>query len=325
MRHVKLGDLEVSRIGLGAMGMSTAYIDTSVDEAQVIETIHRALEVGVTFIDTAEVYGPYANEELVARALTGRRDEVVLATKFGMISHVGSGPGHLDSSPANIRIAVEGSLRRLDTDYIDLYYQHRVDPHTPIEETVGALAELVGEGKIRHIGLSEAAPDTIRRAHAVHPVTALQSEYSLWTRDPEASVLPVLRELGIGFVAYSPLGRGMLTGAIRSVDQLDAADFRRSNPRFTDENFEANLASLNEVEAVARDVGATPAQVALAWLLAQGDDIVPIPGTKRISRLEENVGADSMQLTDDQIARLDALPPAAGDHHNEAQMRMIER
>ncbi|MGP0031869.1 MAG: aldo/keto reductase [Acidimicrobiales bacterium] len=325
MRHIKLGGLEVSRIGLGAMGMSTAYIDASVDEAQSIETIHCALGLGVTFIDTAEVYGPYTNEELVGRALKGRRDHVVLATKFGMISHIGSGPAHLDSSPDNIRFAVDGSLRRLDTDYIDLYYQHRVDPTTPIEETVGALAELVAEGKIRHIGLSEAAPETIRRAHAVHPVTALQSEYSLWTRDPEANVLPVLRELGIGFVPYSPLGRGMLTGTIRSLDQLDAADFRRSNPRFTEGNFDANLASLQEVEAIARDAGATPAQVALAWLLAQGDDIAPIPGTKRISRLEENVGADALQLTPDQLSRLDALPPAVGDHHNEQQMRMIER
>jgi len=261
----------------------------------------------------------------VGRALKSRRDEVVLATKFGMISHVGSAPGHLDSSPANIRIAVEGSLRRLGTEYIDLYYQHRVDPDTPIEETVGALAELVAQGKVRHIGLSEAAPDTIRRAHAVHPVTALQSEYSLWTRDPEAKVLPVLRELGIGFVPYSPLGRGMLTGTIRSVDQLDSADFRRSNPRFTGENFDANLQSLKEVEEVADEAGATPAQVALAWLLAQGDDIAPIPGTKRISRLEENVGADAVQLTPAQLSRLDALPPAAGDHHTEEQMRMIER
>ncbi|MGA2838492.1 MAG: aldo/keto reductase [Acidimicrobiales bacterium] len=325
MKHIELGGLEVSRIGLGAMGMSTAYVDPTVDEAQSIETIHRALELGVTFIDTAEVYGPYRNEELVGRALKGRRQEVVLATKFGMISHVGDGPGHLDSSPANIRIAVEGSLRRLDTDYVDLYYQHRVDPDTPIEETVFALAELVAEGKVRHIGLSEAAPETIRRAHAVHQVTALQSEYSLWTRDSEARVLPVLRELGIGFVAYSPLGRGMLTGTIRSVDQLDATDFRRTNPRFTGENFETNLTSLSEVEAVAREAGATPAQVALAWLLAQGDDIAPIPGTKRISRLEENVGADAVQLTSDQLSRLDALPPAAGDHHSEEQMRMIER
>jgi aryl-alcohol dehydrogenase-like predicted oxidoreductase len=325
MRHINLGGLDVSRIGLGAMGMSTAYIDASVDDTQSIETIHRALDMGVTFIDTAEVYGPYTNEELVGRALKGRRDKVVLATKFGMISHLGSGPGHLDSSPANIRIAVAGSLRRLDTDYIDLYYQHRVDPSTPIEETVDALAELVAEGKVRHVGLSEAAPDTIRRAHAVHRVTALQSEYSLWTRDPEVKVLPVLRELGIGFVPYSPLGRGMLTGTIRSVDQLDAADFRRSNPRFTGENFETNLASLEEVQSVARDAGATPAQVALAWLLAQGDDIAPIPGTKRIARLEENVRADAVQLTPAQLSRLDALPPAVGDHHTEDQMRMIQR
>ncbi len=268
---------------------------------------------------------PTPTKSLSGRALKGRRDQVVLATKFGMISHVGGGPGHLDSSPANIRLAVEGSLERLGTDYIDLYYQHRVDPKTPIEETVGAVAELVAEGKVRHIGLSEAAPETIRRAHGVHPVTALQSEYSLWTRDPEAKVLPVLRELGIGFVAYSPLGRGMLTGAIRSVDQLDAADFRRSNPRFTGENFDANLASLNEVEAVAVDAGVTPAQVALAWLLAQGDDIAPIPGTKRISRLEENVGADAVHLSAPQLARLDNVPPAAGDHHTEEQLRMIER
>jgi aryl-alcohol dehydrogenase-like predicted oxidoreductase len=325
MRHVTLGNLEVSRIGLGAMGMSTAYVDRSVDESQAVATIQRALELGVTFIDTAEVYGPYVNEELVGRALGRHRDQVVLATKFGMISHVGDGPGHIDSSPANIRVAVEGSLSRLDTDYIDLYYQHRVDPATPIEETVGALGELVTEGKIRHIGLSEAAAGTIRRAHAVHPIAALQSEYSLWTRDPEAAVLPALRELGIGFVAYSPLGRGMLTGAIRSMDQLDEADFRRSNPRFSEENFDANLASVQEVEAVARDAGATPAQVALAWLLAQGDDIAPIPGTKRISRLEENVGADAVELTAAQLARLDAISPAAGDHHNEQQMRLIER
>jgi aryl-alcohol dehydrogenase-like predicted oxidoreductase len=325
MRHVMLGSLEVSRIGLGAMGMSTAYVDKTVDESQAIATIHRALEVGVTFIDTAEVYGPYTNEELIGRALRNRRDEVVVATKFGMISHVDGGPGHLDSSPANIRIAVEGSLRRLETDHIDLYYQHRVDPDTPIEETVGALAELVAEGKVRHIGLSEAAAETIRRAHAVHRITALQSEYSLWTRDPEATALPTLRELGIGFVPYSPLGRGMLTGTIRSVDQLDPADFRRSNPRFSGDNFDANLEGVKEVEAVAREADATPAQVALAWLLAQGDDIAPIPGTKRVSRLEENAGADDVQLTAAQLSRLDALRPASGDHHNEEQMRWIER
>jgi aryl-alcohol dehydrogenase-like predicted oxidoreductase len=307
------------------MGMSTAYLDSSVDENEAIATIHRALDLGVTFIDTAEIYGPFANEELVGRALKGRRDEVVLATKFGMISHVGEGPGHLDSSPANIRIAVDGSLQRLGTDHIDLYYQHRVDPRTPIEETVGALAELVGEGKVGHVGLSEAAAGTIRRAQAVHPVAALQSEYSLWTRDPEADVLPVLRELGIGFVPYSPLGRGLLTGAIRSVDQLEAGDFRKSNPRFVGENFDANLRSLQEVEAVAAEAGVTPAQVALAWLLAQGDSIAPIPGTKRISRLEENVAADAVELTPAQLSRLDAIPPAAGEHHTAEQMRMIER
>jgi aryl-alcohol dehydrogenase-like predicted oxidoreductase len=325
MKHAKLGSLDVSRIGLGAMGMSTAYVDRSVDEAQSIATIQRALDLGVTFVDTAEIYGPYSNEELVGRALKGRRDQVVVASKFGMVSHAGDGPGHLDSSPANIRTALEGSLRRLDTDYVDLYYQHRVDPNVPIEETIGALAELVAEGKVRHIGLSEARAETIRRAHGVHPVTALQSEYSLWTRDPEGRVLPVLRELGIGFVAYSPLGRGMLTGTIRSVDQLDEADFRRNNPRFAGENFNANLNSLREVEAVAAEVGATPAQVALAWLLTKGDDIVPIPGTKRISRLEENIGADAVTLTDERIVRLDALPPAAGEHHSEEQMRMIEQ
>ena len=248
-----------------------------------------------------------------------------MATKFGMVSHAGAGPGTLDSSPANIRTAVEGSLRRLDTDYIDLYYQHRVDPATAIEDTVGALAELVAEGKIRHIGLSEAGVDTIRRANAVHPITALQSEYSLWTRDPEAAVLPLLRELGIGFVPYSPLGRGFLTGAIRSIDGLADTDARKDNPRFVGENFQRNLAAADEVAAVAAEVGATPAQVALAWLLAKGDDIAPIPGTKRVSRLEENIAADGVTLTAEQVAKLDNTTPAVGDHHNEAQMQMIGR
>ena len=230
MKHVKLADLGVSRIGLGAMGMSLGYTGAGTDDAESIRTIHRALELGVTFIDTAEIYGPYTNEELVGQAIKGRRDQVVMATKFGMVSHAGGGPGNLDSSPANIRAAVEGSLRRLGTDYIDLYYQHRVDPNTPIEDTVGTLAELVAEGKVRHIGLSEAGVNTIRRAHAVHPITALQSEYSLWTRDPEPDVLPVLRELGIGFVPYSPLGHGFLTGAIRSIDDLDDDDGARPIP-----------------------------------------------------------------------------------------------
>jgi aryl-alcohol dehydrogenase-like predicted oxidoreductase len=323
MRRLGNHGPRVSAIGLGCMPMSGTYGDSPDDDG--IATIHRALETGINLLDTADVYGNGHNEELVGRAIRGRRDEVVLATKFGNVRDAQNKPLGISGRPEYVRSACEASLRRLGVETIDLYQQHRVDPDTPIEETVGTVAELVAEGKVRHIGLSEAAPGTIRRAHAVHPVTALQSEYSLWTRDPEAKVLPVLRELGIGFVPYSPLGRGMLTGTIRSVDQFDAADFRRSNPRFTGENFNANLTSLNEVEAVARDAGATPAQVALAWLLAQGDDIAPIPGTKRISRLEENVGADAVELTAAQLSRLDALPPAAGDHHTEEQMRTIER
>ena len=325
MKHIKLRDLDVSRIGLGTMGMSFAYTGAGADDAESIRTIHRALDLGVTLIDTAEIYGPFTNEELVGRAIKGRRDEVVLATKFGMVSHAGQGPGNLDSSPANIRTAVEGSLRRLGTDHIDLYYQHRVDPNTPIEETVGALAELVAEGKVRTIGLSEAGPDTIRRAHAVHPVTAVQSEYSLWTRGLEQKVLPVLRELNIGLVPFSPLGRGLLTGQIRSTADFAEDDMRRTNPRFTGENFDHNLALADEVQALAAEIGATPAQVALAWVLAQGEDIAPIPGTKRVARVEENTAADAVRLTDEQIAQLTALPQAAGDTHTEAQMRMMER
>ena len=325
MKNAKLGELTVARIGLGAMGMSFGYTGAGSDDAESIRTIHRALDLGVNFIDTAEVYGPYTNEELVGRALKGQRDKVVLATKFGMISHTGRGSGVVDSSPASIHTAVEGSLRRLDTDYIDLYYQHRVDPNTPIEDTIGAVAELIAEGKVRHIGLSEAWVSTIRRAHAVHPIAALQSEYSLWTRDQEPEVLPLLRELGIGFVPYSPLGKGFLTGTIRSTDQFDPNDFRASNPRFTGENFQRNLRIADEVQAVAADAGVTPARVALAWLLAKGNDIAPIPGTRRVARLEENVSADDVLLTADQMKRLDELIPASGDHHNEAQMEMIER
>jgi aryl-alcohol dehydrogenase-like predicted oxidoreductase len=327
MRTAKLGELEVARIGLGAMGMSHGYSGAGTDDAESIRTIHRALELGVTLIDTAEIYGPYVNEELVGRALQGRRDQVVLATKFGLVSHDDRVPGGLDSSPANIRTAVEGSLKRLGTDHIDLYYQHRVDPSTPIEDTMGALAQLVQEGKIRYVGLSEAWIDTIRRAHAVHPVTALQSEYSLWTRDQE-QILPVLRELGIGLVAYSPLGRGFLTGALRTpadVEKLDDSDFRKNNPRFTGENLQRNLRLADQVQAVADQVGATSAQVALAWLLAQGDDIVPIPGTKRVSRVEENAAADGVELTPEQIATLTALPVAEGGHHTDEQMKVIER
>jgi aryl-alcohol dehydrogenase-like predicted oxidoreductase len=325
MKHINLGSLDVGRIGLGGMGMSGAYTGAGTDDAESIRTIHRALDLGVTLMDTAEIYGPYTNEELVGRAIKDRRDDVVLATKFGMISHAGGGPWNLDSSPANIRTAVEGSLQRLGTDRIDLYYQHRVDPKTPIEETVGALAELVTEGKIRHIGLSEAAAGTIRRAHAVHPITAVQSEYSLWTRDPEPRVLPTLRELGIGLVAYSPLGRGFLTGQIRSTADFDDHDSRKTNPRFTGENFDRNLRAVAEVEAVAAEVGATPAQVALAWVLAQGDDIAPIPGTKRVTRVEENTAADAVVLTAEQVDKLTNITPAVGDHHNEQQMQMIER
>ena len=325
MKHISLGGLDVSRIGLGAMAMSGYYLDPTSSDAESIRTIQRAVELGVTHIDTAEIYGPYANEELVGRALEGHRDDVVVATKFGFVSHAGGGPGVLDSSPANIHTAVEGSLKRLGTDRIDLYYQHRVDPNTPIEDTVGAVAVLVAEGKVLHIGLSEAGPETIRRAHAVHPITAVQTEYSLWTRDPEAELLPLLRELGIGFVPYSPLGHGFLTGTIRSPDDLADDDWRKNNPRFTEGNFEKNLRIVDEVQAVASELDATPAQVALAWLLAQGDDIAPIPGTKRVSRVEENTAADGIDLSADQIRRLNDLTPATGERHNETNMAVIDR
>jgi aryl-alcohol dehydrogenase-like predicted oxidoreductase len=323
MRHVSLGKLEVSRIGLGTMGMSAYYTGAGSDDAESIRTIQRALDLGITFIDTAEVYGPYSNEELVGRALAGRRHEVVLATKFGLLSHRKGDAPAVDGSPENIRIAIEGSLKRLGTDYIDLYYQHRVDPATPIEETVGALSELVGEGKVKAIGLSEAAPETIRRAHTVHPLAALQTEYSLWTRDPEAEILPLVRQLGIGFVAYSPLGRGFLTGQIRSMDQLSADDFRANNPRFANGNFEQNLRIVHAVEVVATEVGATPAQVALAWLLAQGDNIVPIPGTKHVRRMDENAAATGITLTADQLARLSEIQAPVGDRY--ADMSRINR
>ncbi|MGX6603774.1 aldo/keto reductase [Micromonosporaceae bacterium Da 78-11] len=316
MRHVSLAGLEVSRLGLGCMGMSAYYTGAGTDDAESIRTVHRALELGVTFFDTAEIYGPYTNEELLGRALTGHRDDVVVTSKFGLLSHLGGDGGRtIDGHPDNARAAVEGSLKRLGVDHIDLYYQHRMDPKVPVEDTVGALADLVRQGKIRHIGLSEAAPQTIRRAHAVHPITAVQSEYSLWSRDVEAEVLPALRHLGIGFVPYSPLGRGFLTGAIRSTDGLAADDFRRGNPRFADDNLRQNLRIVDEVEAVAHEAGATPAQVALAWVLAQGDDIAPIPGTKRVTRIEENAGADTVDLTAAQLDRLTALDPPAGDRY----------
>ena len=326
MKNARLGALKVSRIGLGAMTMAGVYTaEGSVNDDESIRTIHRALDLGVTHIDTAEIYGPFHSEELVGQAIKDRREQVVLATKFGLVSHSGGGPGVIDSSPANIRAAVQGSLTRLGVDHIDLYYQHRVDPNTPIEETVGALAELVAEGKVLHIGLSEASPDTIRRAHAVHPVAALQTEYSLWTRDAEAELLPLLRQLGIGFVAYSPLGHGFLTGQIRTVDDIPDDDWRKDNPRFIGKNFQHNLGIVAEVQAIAAEAGATPAQIALAWLLAQGDDIAPIPGTRRIARVEENTAADGIVLSDDQLDRLNNLTPAAGERHSEESMATIDR
>ncbi len=326
MKHVSLGGLDVSRIGLGAMTMAGTYTSGGgLDDAESIRAVHRALDLGVTHIDTAEIYGPFHSEELVGKAIKDRRDQVVVATKFGLVSHSGGGPGVTDSSVANVRAAVEGSLKRLGTDYIDLYYQHRVDPNTPIEETVGALAGLVTEGKVLHIGLSEAGPGTIRRAHAVHPVAALQTEYSLWTRDPEAELLPLLRRLGIGFVPYSPLGHGFLTGQIRTAEDIPDDDWRKTNPRFTGENFQRNLAIVDQVAAIAAEAGATPAQIALAWLLAQGNDIAPIPGTRRVARVEENTAADAIQLSADQLERLSNLTPASGERHNEANMAAIDR
>jgi aryl-alcohol dehydrogenase-like predicted oxidoreductase len=326
MKNAHLGALEVSRIGLGAMTMAGTYTsEGGLDNAESIRTIHRALDLGVTHIDTAEIYGPFLSEELVGQALKGRRDRVKIATKFGLVSHSGGGPGVIDSSALNIRTAVEGSLQRLGTDHIDLYYQHRVDPNTPIEETAGALAGLIAEGKVLHFGLSEASPETIRRAHAVQPVSALQTEYSLWTRDVEEEILPLLRELDIGFVPYSPLGHGLLTGQIRSVDDFADDDWRKTNPRFTGENFRRNLAIVDEVKAIGAEIGATPAQTALAWLLTQGNDIAPIPGTRRVTRVEENTAADGIELTGDQLDRLNALRPAAGERHDEANMASIDR
>jgi aryl-alcohol dehydrogenase-like predicted oxidoreductase len=323
MKHVTLGTLQVSRLGLGCMGMSAFYSGAGTDDAESIRTIHRAIDLGVTFFDTAEVYGPYTNEELVGRALAGKRDQVVIASKFGNLSHPGGGIRAIDGSPANLRVAIEGSLRRLGMDHIDLYYQHRMDPKTPIEDTVGIFAELIQEGKILHYGLSEAGPDTIRRAHAVHPVTALQTEYSLWSRDPEPEILPLIRELGIGFVPYSPLGRGFLTGAVRSTEQLDENDVRRTMPRFAGGNLQHNLRIIAQVEAIAQEVGATPAQVALAWLLAQGDDMAPIPGTRHVARLEENCAANSLELTEEQQNRLSSIIPPVGDRY--ADMTPLNR
>jgi aryl-alcohol dehydrogenase-like predicted oxidoreductase len=328
-RQLGESGLEVSELGLGCMGMSAFYGST--DEAESVATIQLALELGITFLDTAQLYGPLTNEELVGRAVKGRRDEYVIATKFqrrmdsatpGDISTVGP----LDGSPEHVRSSIEGSLERLGTDHVDLYYQHRVDPNVPIEETVGAMAELVEQGKVRHIGLSEAAPETIRRAHAVHPLTAVQTEYSLWTRDLEAEVLPTLRELGIGLVAYSPLGRGFLSGRFHSPEELDENDWRRTQPRFSEENTERNRALVAKVEELAAEKGCTPAQLALAWVLARGDDVVPIPGTKRRRYLEQNAAAVEVELTEQDLERIDAeLPAPAGARYDEAGMASVNR
>src|SRR4051794_4687198 len=325
MKNAHLGTLEVSRIGLGAMTMAGTYTtEGALDNAESIRTIHRALELGVTHIDTAEIYGPFLSEEIVGEAVKGRRDQVKIATKFGLVSHADGGPGVTDSRPANVKTAVEGSLKRLGTDYVDLLYQHRVDPNTPIEETALAVADLITEGKVLHFGLSEASPQTIRRAHAVQRVAALQTEYSLWTRDVEAEILPLLRKLGIGFVPYSPLGHGLLTGQIRSVDDFPDDDWRKTNPRFTGENLKRNLAIVDEVTAIGLEVGATPAQTALAWILTRGDDIAPIPGTRRVTRVEENTLADQIHLNEAQLERLNTLRPAAGARHDDANMASID-
>ena len=317
--------LAVSALGLGCMGMSAFYTTDSATETDSIATIHRALDLGVTLLDTADMYGPFTNERLVGRAIADRRDEVVLATKFANVLDA-DGTRRIDGSPEYVRRAADASLQRLGVDHIDLYYQHRVDKTVPIEETVGAMAELVAAGKVRHLGLSEASPETIRRAHATHPITALQTEYSLWTRDVEAEILPLLRALGIGLVPYSPLGRGFLTGTIVSPDALAPDDFRRSNPRFTGHALDVNLGLVDTVRVLAGRKGVTPGQLALAWVLAQGPDVVPIPGTKRITYLEENVAADAVEVTAEDLAALDAALPigaAAGERY--ADMGTIDR
>jgi aryl-alcohol dehydrogenase-like predicted oxidoreductase len=327
MKTRNLGSLEVSALGLGCMGMSAFY--GSADQGEATKTIQRALELGITFIDTAQLYGPLTNEKLVGEAINGHRDEYVIATKFARrMDNATPGDmsttGPLDGSADHVRKAIEISLKNLGTDYVDLFYQHRVDPNVEIEETVGAMAELVEQGKIRHIGLSEASADTIRRAHAVHPITAVQTEYSLWTRDPEADIIPTCRELGIGFVPYSPLGRGFLSGRFTKPEDLDEGDFRRNGPRFTGDNLEANLKLAAKVAEIAQEKGITPAQLALAWVLAQGEDLVPIPGTKRRTYLEENAKAVDVELTEDDVSRIEAeLPEAAGARYDEAGMAAV--
>jgi aryl-alcohol dehydrogenase-like predicted oxidoreductase len=319
MKTRRLGSrgLEVSAVGLGCMGMSEFY--GAIDEDEAVATIHRALELGVTLIDTADIYGPFTNERLVGRAIAGRRDKVVLATKFGNVRREDGSWVGIDGRPEYVHSACDASLKRLGVEHIDLYYQHRVDKKVPIEETVGAMAELVQAGKVRHIGLSEASPETTRRAHAVHPITALQTEYSLWSRDPEERLLPTVRELGIGFVAYAPIGRGFLSGRFRSPDDVgDEGDFRSRHPRFQGDNFRRNRELVERLEALAAEKGVTPAQLALAWVLHQGDDIVPIPGTKRRTYLQENVAAVEIELSQEDLARIDEAAPrgvTAGDRY----------
>ena len=324
MKMRKLGQgLEVSAEGLGCMGMSEFYGNADEDEA--VRTIHRALELGVNFLDTADMYGPFTNEKLVGRAIADRRDQVVLATKFGNVRTEDGGRLGIRGDAEYVRQACDASLERLGVDHIDLYYQHRVDPTVEIEETVGAMKELVDAGKVRHLGLSEASPDTIRRANAVHPITALQTEYSLWSRDPEDRILPTIRELGIGYVAYSPLGRGFLSGRFQSPDDFEEGDFRKHHPRFQGENFQKNLQLVERVKEIADEKGVTAGQLALAWVLAQGDDIVPIPGTTKVKNLEENVAAADVELTDEDLARLDEAAPkgvAAGERY--ADMSSID-
>ncbi len=307
MHHRKLGQLEVSAIGLGCMGMSEFYGTHS--DAQSLDTIHRALDLGVNFLDTADMYGPFTNEQLVGRAIKGRRQSVVIATKFGNERNPDGSWVGINGRPEYVRAACDASLMRLGVDHIDLYYQHRVDAKTPIEETAGAMSELVRAGKVRFIGLSEAAPNTIRRAHAIHPITALQTEYSLWSREPEDEILPAVRELGIGFVAYSPIGRGFLSGRIKTIDDLEPDDYRRSNPRFKGENFQKNLNLVTRIEQLAKTRGVTPAQLAIAWVLSRGDDIVPIPGSRRIPHLEENAAAANITLSKDELREIEDAAP----------------